>query len=159
MFKYLERNSTYMFKLSLYRKIWFLFILILIISLMIYETKYYADYSRNNFNLKNYFENPQKYGNYRSEVFGKIVNISQDHFYFDVGGERIKVLGKGIQKSVLGETVLYVEYKKDGNIVMIDYHNYNYNYILYAISFLAVVVFVFLFFKEWKITSRGFKNA
>ena len=148
-----------MSKAGLSKKIWFFFILILIISLMLYEIKYYSDYSRNNFSLKNYLENPEKYGGYRSENFGRIVNTSQDYFYFDAGGEAIKVFGKNIQKPVLGETVLYLDYRKDGKIVMIDYHNYNYNYVLYAISVLAIIVFVFLFLKDWKITRKGFKNA
>ena len=142
-----------------HKKFWFFLTLIIIVSLMFYETKYYADYSKNNFSLQNYLENPEKYGDHSSESFGRIVNISQDHFYFNAGGDYIKVFGKNIQKAELGETVLYLDYRKDGRIVMIDYHNYNYNYILYAISFLAVMIFVFLFFKEWKLTRRGFKNA
>ena len=148
-----------MMDIKLHKKLWFFLALIIIVSLMFYETEFYSNYSKNNFGLQNYLENPEKYGNYRSESFGSIVNISQDYFYFDAGGEYIKVFGKNIQKPVLGETVLYLDYRKDGNIAMMDYHNYNYNYVLYAISFLAVVVFVFLFFKEWKLTRRGFKNA
>ena len=142
-----------------YKKAWYLLIVLLIIGLMIYETGYYSIYSKAKFSVRSYLENPQQYGGNKYENFGRIINISQNYFYFDLGGEKIKVLGKGIQKPILGETVLYLDYRKDGTIAMIDYHNYNYNYVLYAISALAVIIFIFLFFKEWKITRKGFKNA
>jgi len=104
-------------------------------------------------------QNPQKFGNQRFEQFGRIINISNDYFYFDLGGNSIKVFGSGIKKPVLGETVVYVEYGKDGKIRMIDYHDYNYNYFLYAISVIALIIFIVIFLKEWKATWKGFKNA
>ena len=142
-----------------YKKIWSLPIAVLIIVLMVYEAVYYFNYAKNDFSLKSYLENPQKYGDRKAENFGRIVNISQDYFYFNLSSDTIKVIGTGIKRPVLGETVLYLDYRKDGKIIMLDYHNYNYNYILYAVSVLAIVIFIFLFFKEWKITEWEFKNA
>ena len=59
----------------------------------------------------------------------------------------------------MGETALYANFRGDGTIEMIDYHNYNYNHILYIISLIAIVLFLALFFREWKLASGGFKNA
>ena len=66
-----------------YKKIWSLPVAFLVIALMLYETNYYSDYSKNNFSLKSYLENPQKYGGHQTENFGRIMNISQGYFYFD----------------------------------------------------------------------------
>jgi len=52
--------------------------------------------------LKSYIENPQKYGGHKVENFGRIANISQESFYFNLGSDTIKVIGKGIKKPVLG---------------------------------------------------------
>ena len=111
------------------------------------------------FTHDNYLENPQKYGGVKYERMGKIISISQDHFYFELGARDIKVIGSGIKRPILGETVVYVHYRKDGVIELIDYHNYNYNYLLYGVSFIALLIFIMIFFKEWKITWRGFKDA
>jgi len=68
-------------------------------------------------------------------------------------------MGSGIKRPIYGETLVYVHYRKDGIIELIDYHNYDYNYFLYIISFFAFIVFIIIFLKEWKITRRGFEDA
>ena len=42
---------------------------------------------------------------------------------------------------------------------LIDFHHYRFYYLKFVISAFAVVIFIILFFREWKITSRGFKSA
>jgi len=97
-----------------------------------------------------------------TQLFGKIINVSEDHFYFhdDSSDFRIDSLGMPkVRKAMYGETVVHVISRGDGTFEGLDYHNYDYNYVLYVISFVAFVIFLVLFFREWKLTFRGFKDA
>ena len=147
------------FKLKILIRIWYILVFIFLIGLLVHENVKNIDNSRDGFSLNNYYENPQKYGDVKFERMGKITKINQDHFYFDLGNVNIKIFGSGVKKPILGETVVYVIYRKDGIIQLIDYHNYNFNYLLYAISIVALFVLIIIFFKEWKITARGFEDA
>ena len=140
-------------------KVLYLIALLLLVILVFYHNYYFKAGSSNGFSINNYEASPQAYGERKIEQFGRIINISRDYFYFDLGGKSIKIYGTGITKPTLGETVIFANYGKDGKIRLIDYHNYNFNYVLYVISVLALVVFFVIFLKEWKITKRGFKNA
>lgn len=111
------------------------------------------------FTLEDYAKNPQAYDGLKEERFGRIINISDGYFYFNSGGKPIKVFGSGLEMPVFGETAIYVELEGDGRIKLVGHHNYNYNYLLYLISAVALLVFLVIFFKEWRITKRGFENA
>lgn len=140
--------------------IWYALVFMLVISLLLYDKAHTMDLTNpNKHSLEQYFENPQLYGGYNAERFGKIVNISKSHFYFNVGDKSIKIYGYDIKKPILGETVLFLNFRQDGRIELIDYHNYNYNYVLYTISAFSLIVLIFIFSKEWKITPGGFRDA
>lgn len=132
---------------------------LLIVGIFLYDNVKTAEMAREGFSINKYMENPQKYGGREFEHMTTIVNISQDHFYIKLGGKDIKVIGSDIKKPIFGEIVVYLDYKKNGRIELIDYHTYDYNYILYILSIFALIVFIMMFFKEWKIAPRGFKNA
>ena len=140
-------------------KIAYILVLIMFIGSLIYENVYVSNRSESRFTIEKYLHEPEKYGDKKMERIIQIKNISNDHFYFEWGSHDIKVIGSGIQMPVLGETVVYLNFRKDGIIELIDYHNYNYNYVLYILSFFAVIWFIIIFFNEWKITRRGFENA
>jgi len=140
------------------RLILYLLVLLSVLGISAYDNIHVSNIKKYGFSLNNYLENPDRHGNRTDERFGRIVNISTDYFYFDTGGTTIKIYGPGVRKAVYGETALLLSYGKDGKISMIQYHNYNYNYFLYAVSVLAVIVFIIMFFKEWKMTLRGFKS-
>lgn len=143
--------------MDLLNKFWHIVLFVLIVGLFTYDNLNYR-YMKN-FSMESYLENPQKYGGYKGQQFGKIINISEGHFYFDMGSQTIKVYGSGVKKAILGETLLFLHYRKDGKIGLIDYHNYNYNYLLYIISLFAFVIFIVIFFKEWKFTFWRFESA
>lgn len=131
----------------------------LIVTMLIYDNTHTRVIREEVFSLDGYFKDPQKYGDRYYEAMVKIINISNDHLYANIGDKDVKITGSEIKRPVLGETVVYLHYKKDGIIELIDYHNYNHNYILYGISFFALILFVVIFLKEWKFTRRGFKDA
>jgi len=140
-------------------KVGYLLVFILVAVILLFDNLDYSASNKDRFTITKYLENPQKYGGIKLENFGRIVNISQDHFYLDIGSRDLKVFGSGIKKPVLGEIVVYINYNKNGRIEMIDYHTYDYNYVLYGLSFFALIVFMIIFFMEWKFTRRGFEDA
>lgn len=140
-------------------RVWYVLLFILIVGLVFYDNVWWMYMGQEVFSLSNYIKNPEKYGDYKGQPFGRIINISQDYFYFDDGDSSFKVIGSGIKKAVYGETVLFLNFRRDGVIELIDYHNYDYNYLLYFLSFIALVIFLIIFLKEWRLGLRGFENA
>lgn len=145
--------------LKLLNYIFYLLVVLLVIMLFVYERVYYLNITKDSFTLEKYLADPQTYGSHKSERLAKITNISKDHFYINSEGREIKVIGSNATMAILGESVFFLDFKKDGKIELIDYHNYDYNYILYLISVVALIIFVIVFFKEWKLTRRGFEDA
>lgn len=134
-------------------------VLALFIGAFVYDNLRTFGKAKDGFTISNYLSSPEKYDGHKMEIMGRVVNISQGHFVFNIGSTDLKISGSGIKKPVLGETALYANFRGDGTIEMIDYHNYNYNHILYIISFVAIILFLAIFLREWKLTSGGFKNA
>jgi hypothetical protein len=160
IYNIIKNKIKSLIKLKNLIKVGYVLLFILIVSIVIYDNVYSKNYNiEHGLVYELYIENPQKYGGFKTESFGKIINISEDHFYFNSGNENIKVFGLGIKKPIFGETAVFLDYKKDGRIELIDYHNYDFNYFLYITSFLAIIVFITIFLKEWKITWKGFKDA
>lgn len=147
-------------KIKLLSVIFYALVFILLIGFFVYDHAYYSyRQSTREFEVNKYLESPEIYGNHQAERMAKIVSISQGHFYIRSGNVELKVMGSGIKKPVLGESVFFLDFRKDGVIGLIDYHNYNFNYFLYGVSAIAIIVFVIIFFKEWKLTKRGFEDA
>ncbi|MBI3034760.1 hypothetical protein HYY71_00410 [Candidatus Woesearchaeota archaeon] len=114
--------------------VFYIVIFLLTLGVFIYDNLVIAKEANDKFTFDSYLKKPNKYGG------------------------KHKVEGS-IKRHVLGESAAYLDFKKNGTIELIEYHNYNYNYILYAVSFVALLMFIALFFNEWKPTLRGFKNA
>jgi len=140
-------------------KLWYVLVLFLVVGIFLFDNVKSGIKKEDGFSFKNYFENPQKYSEESYERMGKIVNISSDHFYVKFGDMDIKVTGSGVKKPILGETDVYINFRKDGIIELLGYHNYNFNYILYGISLFALIILIVIFFMEWRFTIRGFKDA
>lgn len=146
-------------KLKLLNYAFYFLVVALIVALFAYDRAYYLDRAKSKFTLENYLKDPKTFGSYKSERLAKITNISSDHFYINTGGREIRVIGSNVTMPILGEPVFFLDFKKDGNIALIDYHNYDYNYLLYMLSAVALIIFVIIFLLDWKLTSRGFKDA
>lgn len=146
-------------KLKNSAKTLYFLVFVLMIILFLYDNAERASTAKEEFSIRDYLKNPQKYGGYQIESMVKITGISKDYFYVNLDNTEFKVIGSGIKMPIFGQTAVFLDFRKDGIIKLIGYHNYNYNYLLYIISIFALIVFALIFFKEWKITLRGFKNA
>ena len=132
-------------------RVWYVLLFILIMGLVFYDDIWWAEYKLSERGIER-----------ETQFFGKIINISKDHFYLYTGPSNVKIESSNIpdvRKTRYGEIVVHVISKKDRIVEGINYHNYDYNYLLYIVSFFAFVIFVIIFFKEWKLTLKGFENA
>lgn len=145
--------------LKLLNIIFYFLVIVLIVMLLFYDRAYYLNITKTKFTEENYEKNPELYGNHKAERLAKIINISEDHFYIRLGNKNVKVIGSNVRMPVIGESVFFLNYRKDGIIELIDYHSYDNNYVLYSISVIAIIIFIIILFKEWKLTARGFENA
>lgn len=134
----------------------YLIVVLIIVALVFYENAYHWEKREFGFTLERFLSEPQKYGDYRGERFGAIAEAYEDHFYFSVGDKVIKVMGK-VEKPWFNEVTAHLEFRKDGTIQLLAYHNYKYNFFLYIVSAIALGIFAWMFFCEWKLTRRGFE--
>ena len=146
-------------KLKNLTRIAYFLVFILIMGFFLYDNAKRAITAKEEFNIRDYLKNPQRYGGQQIESMVKITSMSEDYFYVNLENTKIKIMGSGIKMPVLGQTAVFLDFRKDGTVKLIDYHNYNYNYVLYILSFFALIIFLIMLFKEWKITLRGFKSA
>ena len=131
-------------------------IILLIVTLLFYENAYHWERREFGFTLERFLQDPKTYGGYRGERFGAITEVYDNYFYFSVGERVLKVFGKA-EKPRFGEVTAHLEFRKDGTIQLLAYHHYKYNLFLYAVSLVAFGIFLRLFFREWRLTKRGFE--
>lgn len=58
-----------------------------------------------------------------------------------------------------GEILVDGVLDRKGFIIGRDVHNMDYNYLIYAVSALAGIFVIAVFFREWRLTRRGFVHA
>lgn len=132
-------------------RVWYILLFILIVGLFLYDNVWWIDYSINIGGIQK-----------ETQFFGKIINISKNHFYLYTGASNVKIESSNIpnvKEARYGESVVHILRRGDGTFIALGYHNYDYNYLLYFLSFIAFIIFLVIFLKEWKLTLRGFENA
>lgn len=131
-------------------RVWYALLFILIVGLFLYDNVWWIWQGSTKSNVEN-----------KVQIFGKIINISNNHFYIYTGHSNLKINSSNmppVRKAKYGETIVYAV-NKDNVIEGIDYHNYDYNYVLYILSFIALIIFLVILFREWKLTLKGFEDA
>lgn len=93
-------------------------------------------------------------------------NIDNMTFYYKVFGfdQEFKVISDYPLKSPpptsnLHRMSIYGYFDANGDFHMTTYRVYWFNFMRYTLSFLGLVWFVVIFFKQWKLTARGFEHA
>ncbi len=131
-----------------------LILLTLIISLVYFQEVYSST------SISNFKQNPETYsGDYKS-VMGKYQGKTEGGFILLFNGKEVMVKTDSNHiKPKWGEVLVYGELQEDGTIKAIGIHNYDYNYLIYFFSFIAGIVVLIWFFKDWRLTRRGFENA
>ena len=127
-----------------------------LILLSMFSLTQYNDYYPS---VKDFNENPEKYDQLLTEQYGRIKEFREEGFILLLGDEEILVKSKSIRKPIQGTLSILGTFHKEGFIELHDFHYFDYNNSKYVISIIGLIMFLFIFFKEWKITSRGFKNA
>jgi hypothetical protein len=127
-----------------------------LVLLSIFLLTYYEDYYPS---IKDLNENPERYDQLLTEQYGRIKEFREEGFILLSGNEEILVKTKEIRKPIQGSLSILGIFHKEGFIELSDVHYFDYNNSKYVVSVIGLIIFLFIFFKEWKITSRGFKHA
>lgn len=101
------------------------------------------------------------------EIEGTVYEQLNDReFYFNIFGfeKPVLVISKSIQLGRLPEnqiSSLSIQgfFNSDGIFYLTNYRVAYFIILKYIISFIAFIWFIFIFFSEWKLTWRGFKDA
>jgi|SRR3989344_2101411 len=110
--------------------------------------------------IKNFNDNPEKYEGITTEQHGVIKEINKNEFIFSIGNQDILVKSDfEIRKPKQGSVDIIGVFRKEGFIELKDIHYFDYNNSKYLTSVIGLIIFLFIFFKEWKLTFRGFKHA
>jgi len=105
----------------------------------------------------NFQKNPEAYQGITKQIMGKYVKTTNYGFILNYNGQQMPILyDYAHNPPKYGEILVYGTFQNDGTIQALEVHNYDYNYIIYLISFIAFLFIVQLFFKEWKLTKKGF---
>ncbi|MBI2663179.1 hypothetical protein HYX15_01465 [Candidatus Woesearchaeota archaeon] len=137
----------------------YLFVIIGIIGLILMSIFSLTQYNNYFPAIKDLEKYPEKYDGVLTEQYGKIEEIREDGFILALGNEKIFVKSANVRKPIYGTVSVVGIFHKEGFIELKDIHYFDYNTTKYVISIIGLIIFLVIFFKEWKITSRGFKYA
>ncbi len=136
-------------------------LLILIAALLLAGMMYYsyAEHDRYYPSISDFAKNPEKYDGMITEHQMQVYNITNESFMARFGDDSILVKYQNAQKPKFGMLTVLGYYKKEGYIQAIKIRYNNYNNGKYILSVFGLFLFLIIFFREWKITLRGFENA
>lgn len=128
--------------------------LLLLTVLCLYSYYYHDRYYPS---VSDFLGNPEKYDGMRIEAVGYARNVTSNSFYLERDGLTVKVIGFGVDDGAyLGISGVLT---KAGYIAGENYR-LNCNYLIkYVASFIGFLLLAIIFFREWKLTFRGFENA
>jgi len=130
--------------------------IVILSGLSIYSYIYHINYAPSVYDL---LENKDKYNGFKTEYVGTIINKTNDYFYLKSENTEIKVLYSNVREPKFGQIRVYGIFEKEGYIRALDVQYHDYNFLKYILSLAGFVWFIIIFFREWKITKRGFENA
>jgi len=92
-------------------KIWYLLLFVLIVGIFLWGNVYHLIVEER-LSLHNYYSNPEKYGGYKRQNFGKVINISRDSFYFDTSARdrRLELAFAGLYQFTLSFRLLAFQF-------------------------------------------------
>lgn len=129
---------------------------IALIALMYYSYEYHDRYYPS---ATDFLKDPVKYDGRITEQQGRIGNITNESFVAFFGEDSVLVKYPNVEKPKYGFLTFVGYYKKEGYIEAKEIRHNNYNDGKYIFSVVGMIIFLFIFFREWKITSRGFEDA
>ena len=128
--------------------------LIILILLSMYSLNQHSNYYPT---IKDLLDNPERYHNKITEQGGR---LSLEKGTIRRGNEEIKIIIKEpLRNPKYGTVTIVGRFDKSGSIEVHDIHYSDYNNLKYFASIIGGAIFLYLFFKEWKITKRGFESA
>jgi len=137
-------------------KIIYIMAAIILASLMYYS---YSEHDKYYPSLADFLKDPAKYDGIATEHQSNIFNVTDDSFMLRSGSSFVTVKYPDVRYPKYGTLNFMGYYRKEGYIeaTRIKYNDYNYG--KYLMSFIGLFLFLAMFFREWKLTMRGFEDA
>ena len=130
---------------------------ILLLALMMYYS--YTSHDKYYPSISDFVKDPEKYDDIFTEQQVNVYNITADSFMARFGNDEVLVKYKNARQPKYGLLTFTGYYKKAGYIEATEVKYNDYSHGKYLFSFIGLFIFLYIFFKEWKITLRGFKDA
>jgi len=105
--------------------------------------------------MEKFKADPLKYEGEIFQVTGKVGVVVDGKFYFD---DKHLIIGSDVEAAKGGVTKLKL-LVKDSKLYLLDYHNHDYLNFEIGLSVFALLIALVYFFREWKVTLRGFEYA
>lgn len=147
------------------KSVWKYLVYFLIQITFIFSLVHYGLYLRDNEKVLEsfYLDNGREEFGYKRTVMGayagELEGGLRNGFYLMHNTKKMLVFySEDYMPHQYGEVAVY-GYITNEAIYALSVHNYNYNYVLYFISFFSGLFILAFFFREWKMTRRGFENA
>lgn len=134
---------------------------ICVLALIWLSLNSYLNFDKYDPSIKQFLDNPDKYNGMIASHKGDIV-YDEEKMYLKSSDELILLDYKEkIPTAKFGYTLIKGIFRKDiekqeNYITVLEYWNNDYNYVKYIISFFALIYVMILFFKDWKLTIKGF---
>ncbi|MBI2667952.1 hypothetical protein HYX17_04260 [Candidatus Woesearchaeota archaeon] len=135
------------------------FVIVGITGLILMSIFSLTNYNNHYPSIKYLNENPEKYDGILTEQYGLVDEIKEDSFILASGDSKILVKANNIREPTQGSVNIIGVFNKEGFIKLKDIHYSDYNNTKYFVSIIGLIMFLFIFFREWRITLRGFKYA
>ena len=132
-------------------------LLILLLAAIMYYS--YAEHDNHYPTISDFLKDPARYDGVLTEQQLQVYNITNESFLARFGDDYVAVKYPGVKEPKFGMVTFLGHYKKEGYIEATAVRYNEYNNGKYLLSFAGLFLFVWIFFREWKITRRGFENA
>lgn len=133
---------------------WFVLIVVLLSLTLFHDSLRTHKYS---FTMHDFLLEPQKYAGQTRNIMGVYQEPTKKGFSIIYNKEKVEIIyDKEHQAPKYGEILIFGELQRDGTVKALGVHNYNYNFLLYLLSFIAGIIIIVVFFREWKLTKKGF---
>ena len=138
--------------MKIVRIVYFLAFIVLV-SIMLYS---YENYHKYYPSLATFQNDPESLEGVKAENCGIAEYVSKDQLVIRGGYERIQVKANNPRYPKYGTVCVIGYYNKEGYIEAEDIRYNDYIFVKYFLSSLSILYIIYVFFKEWKLTRKGF---
>ena len=120
----------------------------------------FLDYEDHYPTLTSFLRDSRAYEGKLMMIEGRIIERGGNHYVVSTSNIPVRIVYEQSEFEDLRSPAVAVlgELTGDGGIKVFEVHHEKFLTIRYYVSFIVFIMFLFFFFKEWKLTLRGFSE-